>query len=107
MEAAGGQSGSVAADALESMATAAENSQGDSSLISDVITYQLGSMPRRLENLVTGCSTVTPARGSGGNTPTSTSSAILLASSGIKRTKGELTDGNDRPQKKAIEKGER
>lgn len=88
-----------ASTAFEAMAAAAENSQGDSNLLSDVISHQLGSMPRLLENLATGCSTVTSARGSGGNSPPSTSPP-MLASLGKKRAKEELTDGNDRPQKK-------
>lgn len=89
-----------ASTAFEAMAAAAENSQGDSNLLSDVINNQLGPMPRLLENLATGCSTLTPARGSGGNTPPSTSPP-MLASLGKKRAKEELTDGNERPQKKA------
>ncbi|CAM9539501.1 unnamed protein product [Scytosiphon promiscuus] len=73
----------------EAMATAADVNNGNPALLPNVISHQLGPMPRLLDGLVSGCTAVVPAP------------------SVNKRMKEECDDADDaRPEKKmALDKG--
>ena len=82
-------------NAFEAMAAAADNSHSDPSMLRDVIFHQLGPVPRLLDGLVSGCSSVASASPTSAGAP-----GAVLSHLGKKRAKDDCPDGNERPQKK-------
>ena len=113
-----------ASTAFEAMAAAADINDGNPGVLSDVISHQLGPMPRLLDGLVSGCAAVVPTPSvstvptsvgvgggmgmsiGGGNNASSVGGVGGLMPLSNKRTKDEFDDGGGRPGKK-VARGER
>lgn len=131
LRSAGQTLGRQANSAFEAMATAADVNNGNPALLPNVISHQLGPMPRLLDGLVSGCTAVVPAPsvsavpatggnnggggggGGGGNNGSDNLSGaakdggLAPALGSNKRMKEECDDADDaRPEKKmALDKG--
>lgn len=114
LRSAGQTLGRQAHSAFEAMATAADVNNGNPALLPNVISHQLGPMPRLLEGLVAGCAAVVPSSPPGPAVPAAAAGSISN-NNGIgvpkdgaaapplsnKRVKEECDDGdNGRPEKK-------
>lgn len=95
LRSAGQTLGRQANTAFEAMAAAADTSQGNPAVMRDVISHQLGPMPRLLDGLVTGCAAVAPVA-----CPATAGGGGLMSLPNNKRPKEDCLDDNDRPGKK-------
>lgn len=103
--------GRQANNAFEAMAAAADTSQGDPAALSDVISHQLGPLPRLLNGFASGCAALTPpvSHASVGNGAASSAGSLTSlpsaggdnnsnapSNSALKRPKSECSDDNER-----------
>lgn len=120
LRSAGQTLGRQAHSAFEAMATAADVNNGNPALLPNVISHQLGPMPRLLGGLVSGCTAIVPsspagpavpsAAAGGGGSIMSNNGTSMVAKAGAaagapplsnKRVKEECDGGdNGRPEKK-------
>lgn len=94
LRSAGQTLGRQANTAFEAMAAAADTSQGNPSVMRDVISHQLGPMPRLLDGLVSGCAAVAPAASC------TSAGGGMMSLPNNKRPKEDCLDDDDRPGKK-------
>lgn len=120
LRSAGQTLGRQAHSAFEAIATAADVNKGNPALLPNVISHQLGPMPRLLDGFISGCTAVVPApslasipatgggSGSGSGSGVGTNGAEAGRPLSNKRMKEECDDGEDgRPEKKAAYGSER
>lgn len=121
LRSAGQTLGRQAHSAFEAMATAADVSNGNPALLPNVISHQLGPMPRLLDGFVSGCTAIVPpspavlavpgaaaAAAAAGVSNSSTTSAAKDAAAAAapplsnKRVKEECDDGDVGPPEKKM-----